>query len=430
MTDTRDTLAEQAFKTLADTSEEADLPEAARAAEPENFLRHAVSLSLTKTADGLIDPKLVLSWLLSNLGAGSFWVGLLVPVRESLALLPQPLIAAQMAGKERRKWLWAGGSAVQGLAALCIAVAALTLSGWAAGLAVVAALAALATARAFCSTSYKDVLGKTVAKTRRGTATGVAGSVSAVAVIAFALILIGVGDARMTLVIAALLLATALWFAASTIFATLKEPASETTEDSLADRLRDQWATVKDDPQFRRFIVTRAALVGTALSPPFLVVLAGGGAERIFSQLGALVLASSAAAFVSSYVWGRLSDRSSRTVLMLAGHTGGTALALGLGAAALGVLGSVWVAPAILFLLMLAHNGVRSGRSTHLVDMAPEDQRPAYTAVSNLAIGVWLVVFGAATAGLASLGAGWALALCMVSCLVGAGLAARLDEVQ
>ena len=43
-------------------------------------------------------------------------------------------------------------------------------------------------ARASCSASYKDVLARTVTKGARGTVSGTAGSVAAVAVFAFALI--------------------------------------------------------------------------------------------------------------------------------------------------------------------------------------------------------------------------------------------------
>ena len=61
--------------------------------EARNGLRHMVSLSMTKVADGLIDPKLVLSWLAGALGAPAALTGLLVPIREAGALLPQILMA-------------------------------------------------------------------------------------------------------------------------------------------------------------------------------------------------------------------------------------------------------------------------------------------------------------------------------------------------
>ena len=66
------------------------------------------------------------------------------------------------------------GTAVAGMAA-----AALLLEGAAAGGAIIALLAVFALARSACSVSYKDVLGKTVSKSTRGTATGTAGSIAA-----------------------------------------------------------------------------------------------------------------------------------------------------------------------------------------------------------------------------------------------------------
>ncbi|MBU2359614.1 MAG: MFS transporter, partial [Alphaproteobacteria bacterium] len=124
-------------RVVDDPDSDGGLPEAARAVEPGSFLRHVAALSASKIADGLIDPKLVLSWLLTHVGAGPFWVGLLVPVRESGALLPQLLTTPWITAAPVRKWFWAGGSAVQGICAGVIAVAGLTLSGATAGAVIV-----------------------------------------------------------------------------------------------------------------------------------------------------------------------------------------------------------------------------------------------------------------------------------------------------
>lgn len=58
-----------------------------RPGEARNGAIHVISLTLTKTADALIDPKLVLSWLLTALGSPGAMIGLLVPVREGGALI-------------------------------------------------------------------------------------------------------------------------------------------------------------------------------------------------------------------------------------------------------------------------------------------------------------------------------------------------------
>ena len=395
----------------------------APAREARNGLRHAVSLSLTKLADGLIDPKLVLSWLAGALGVPAAIIGLFVPIREAGALLPQIVLAGRVQAMRHRKWAWVTGSAGQGICAALIALAALVLSGWTAGVVIAAALAGLAVSRSLCSVSFKDILGKTVAKTRRGAITGLAGSISSLAVLLFALALI-VGQGRaLWPVVGAIALAAVLWLVASAVFSRLEEAASDPEEASGLDL-----SPLREDAQFRRFIAARGALTVTALAPPYFVLLGGG--QGLLQGLGALLLASSAASFLSSYVWGRLADRSARLVLALSGLAGAIFMILAVAADASGWAGAPWVVPAVLFGLMLAYHGVRQGRSVYLVDMAPEDARSAYAALANTAIGLLLLVVGALGGALAMLGPQIALSGFAVLSLLGAGLAHGLDEVE
>jgi len=85
-----------------------------------------------------------------------------LPSREAVALLPQRFTGGFLRSLPQRKWAWAAGSLLQGLSAAGIAIATMTLGGFALGLAVVMLLTILAVARSICSVSYKDVLGKTV----------------------------------------------------------------------------------------------------------------------------------------------------------------------------------------------------------------------------------------------------------------------------
>lgn len=146
-----------------------DIPEASCHEQPRNFLTHFASLAASRTADGLLDPRLVLAWLLGALGAPAFMVGLLVPIREAGALLPQLVIAAGIRSLPVRKWVWVAGCIVQGSCAIAMAAAALLLEGAAAGWIILAALAVLALARSANSVSHKDVLGKTLSKATRST---------------------------------------------------------------------------------------------------------------------------------------------------------------------------------------------------------------------------------------------------------------------
>lgn len=408
----------------------ADIPESACQQEPGNFFRHVGALALTKSADGLVDPKLVLSWLMTALGAPVALIGLLVPVREAGALLPQLVTAVYLRKLPRRKWAWAIGSAVQGLAAAAIGLIAISLTGVAAGWAIILALAALALARSVCSVCYKDVLGKTIDKSRRGTATGLAGSIASVTVIVYALSLSFQLVDRMTLVIGGLFLAGAAWIASALLFATLTERAGATEggKSALKEALAN-FTYLHDDLQLRRFILTRGLLTATALAPPFMIAV-GSRAGEGYDKLGFLVLASALASLLSSFVWGRLSDRSSRKVLVFSALVAAIILAVTAWLAFAGTLAGGYFLPVLLFGLMIAYQGVRLGRATHLVDMADTDTRAAYTALSNTVIGILLLA-----GGLFSLVANWfggEVVLAVMAGMSGLAILAAwgLEEVQ
>jgi hypothetical protein len=79
-------------------------------------------------------------------------------------------------------------------------------------------------------------------------------------------------------------------------------------------------------------------------------------------------------------------------VLILAGVIGAVALGLTVLADVAGLLKHAAILPALLFGLMIAYGGVRLGRSVHLVDIADENKRAIYTALSNTIIGVFLLL--------------------------------------
>lgn len=394
-----DTLSDSAARAAYDllTAEDdgrvcRDIPEALCDEQPRNFSTHVLSLSLTKTADALLNPKLILSWILTTLGASQF-VGLLVPIREAGALLPQLFIAGRIRNMSRRKYAWAIGSALQGLCAGGMAIAALLLEGAALGWTIISLLTLLALSRSICSVSYKDVLGKTVGKTRRGTATGSAATVAAAMTIAYAvLIASGLFD-KINIVIIGLIFAALFWLTAGFLFSTLKETAGATEGGANPVSVaRENLRYLIDDRELRLFIITRSLLVSTALAPPFMLALKAESMQDNISGLGWLLLASSLASLLSSYVWGRLSDRSSRKVLLLAGLGGGLSLTLTVIASQADWLNVPWLLPFLLFSLMIAYGGVRLGRSVHLVDIADQDKRAVYTALSNTIIGIILLL--------------------------------------
>jgi len=218
---------------------------------------------------------------------------------------------------------------------------------------------------------------------------------AAALVIIYALVMASGLFDKMSLIICGLFFAAGFWVVAGFLFSTLTEEkgATEGGGNPLSVAMKN-FEYLWQDRQLQMFIITRGLLIATALAPPFMVALSVSDNVNGYGGLGWLILASSGAALCSSYICGRLADRTSRKVLIYSALAASIVLFVTVIAAALNLAQIAWVLPVLLFGLMIAYQGVRLGRSTHLVDMADEDKRAAYTALSNTVIGVLLIIGG------------------------------------
>jgi MFS family permease len=149
-------------------------------------------------------------------------------------------------------------------------------------------------------------------------------------------------------------------------------------------------------------------------------------------DLGLLVLASGIAGGLSAAVWGRLADRSSRRVMMTAGGLAAVTVSI-VGIAALAAPGQLTtpvLIPAAIFLVVLAHAGMRIGRKTYIVDLAGSDRRAGYVALSNTLIGLVLLLSSLVGNDAEWASAGSALLLLAALAALGVLLANGLPEVQ
>lgn len=376
-----------------------DIPDAACHDQPHDFFAYLGANLLGKVADEIASAKLVIPWLFGALGVPATFTGFLVPIRESGVLLPQLAVAAAVRRLAVRKGVWLLGALLSALSLFGMAAAALTLEGAAAGGAIVLMLVAFSLARGLCSVSAKDVLGKTVSKSRRGALMGWSASLSGILILAIGL-WIGSSDlegAGLGVFASLLVAGGLLWILAALFFATIKEQpgATEGGGNALSVAL-GQMRLLSDDAPFRRFVLARSLLLSVALSPPFYVLIAQQQAESGLLGLGALIIANGLATSISAPFWGYLGDRSCRGVMAVAAVGAGL---LGLFTFAAATLDWRWATgelglAAIFLVLNVMHGGVRLGRKVYLVDMASGANRAAYVAVSNTAIGLLMLAGG------------------------------------
>ena len=376
---------------------------------PHNFFAQLISNTLTKVGDRLANPKTTLAWLLQALAAPAIFTGLIVPLRESGSLLPQIVIAGFVRRLPVRKWVWVVGSGLQAMAVAGMALVALNLFGVAAGWGIVGCLVIFSLARGLCSVASKDVLGKTIPKTRRGRLTGWMSSASGLVAVGVGGLLLLSGkpesDASVELYAGLLLVAAGLWILAALIFAGLREFAGETDgTDHAFKEAFEQMRVLRTDRAFRRFVLVRTLAIGSGLGTPFVIALAYQQLGGSVLWLGVFIIADGLAALVAAPLLGQWADRSSRSLLRVAMAGSGVLLlmvaGLSLGSLSASVLQVLF--PLIFFLMGVMHSGVRLGRKTYLVDMAEGNQRTTYVAVSNTLIGVMLLASGVVT-GLVSL---------------------------
>jgi MFS family permease len=410
-----------------------DISETACQVVPGNFLLILSASVLTKLGDAMTSPKTVLAWVASSAGVPAGVLGLLVPVREAGSLVPQLLIGGFVRRIGVRKWAWVLGSVLQAIAVLGMAWTAMNLTGTAAGAGLLGSLVLFSLARGLCSVAAKDVLGKTVPRGRRGQlagwSAGAAGVISAVVGMYFLREVVDGSDP--TMLAALLAIAAGLWLCAGSVYSLVREEPGETDggANGILQALNNLKLLVNDIP-FRRFVLARSLLMCSGLSAPYFVALAHQQNGARGALLGAFIVAGGCASLISAPIWGRMADQSSRRVMFIAAClcalVGGVVFTIG--ARGPEFIDSLWTLPSAYFVLSVAHDGIRVGRKTYVVDMAEGNRRTDYVSVSNSVIGVLLLLAGFAGLLAEHVGSHGMIGLFAVMGLIGAMMTLRLPQ--
>ena len=402
---------EHLYEYLADEEDArvcTDISDSACREVPQNFFLIFASQFLTKLADALASAKIILPWLLTSVGAPAFFTGLLVPIRESGSLLPQLIIGGFI-----RQWFFVVGSALQGFAVAAIAWAGLQLDGVQAGVIIILLLVLFSLARGLCSVASKDVLGKTIPRSRRGLISGYCASAAGVVTLAAGGMLMLISRPDTDVYAMLLLAAAACWLVAAFVYALIREyPGATDGGGNALAKAFESLSLLKTDLPFRNFVLVRCLMMSSGLAAPYFIILARSASDdRSLLNLGIFILAGGVADLASGVLWGRFADRDSRQVMLL---TAAATAVICMSAALLAfvdVVDGIWPILLLFLLLSVTHQGVRLGRKTYVVDLASGNRRTDYVAVSNSVIGLMLLLVGLAGALLAQLSLVMVLAL-------------------
>ena len=402
---------------------------------PGNFLLTIISYFFNKLADAVANAKVVLPWIMESLNVPLFLISFLVPIKESCSLLPQLFIAAYVRKLPIRKWVWSLGTFLQALCMFGIAIVAWNMEGLNAGLAIIALLIAMSLARGLCSVAAKDVVGKTIPKTRRGALNGLSAMLAGLLVVVLGVYFLLNGEKPFSAQNFGVLLSLAgfFWILASITYGQIKEYPGETDGGGNAFTVAiSKLGILKTDKPFRLFVITRALFLCSVLSAPFFVIIAQQNSDANAYLLGLFILSSGLADLLSANFWGKFSDVSSKRVMII-----GATIATTVGFVVFFIdffyrelFSIIWIMPIIYFILSIGYQGIRIGRKTYITDLAEGNKRTDYVAVSNTLIGFILLLSGLIGTLSSLIGLGGIILVLSLVGVLAIYLAKQLPEVQ
>jgi hypothetical protein len=324
--------------------------------------------------------------MLTSIGAPSWMISLLVPIRESGSLIPQLLLKRRIQHFTQRQRVWRLGVLVQALAILAMLPSVAWLQPFYAGAGVLISLVVLSLGRALCSLTMKDMEGVLIDKGRRGKLVGIASGISGLlSLFSAAALILGKAHFNETWLLFIIAFASLLFLITLPISLKLR---AEVTSDNH-QKPHSFITTLKQDKALLHLVISRSLLLHSALIAPFFVSITTNQDDSF--HLPNFIAASSLAAFLSSYIWGAWSDKSAVLTIRIAS----VICVVASGAFYLFYdMGLLWLNVGLFCLLSVGYSGIRTARKTYLLDIASGDTRTEYVATANTIVGYVLLAFG------------------------------------
>ncbi|MFT4655741.1 MAG: MFS family permease [Patiriisocius sp.] len=372
--------------------------------------RIGLSLIANKVSDLLLSPKTTLPALLAFAGAPAFLVSLLVPIRESGALLPQIVFAKILTHYPKRHIAWQIGMLMQMFCSLSIFLAGFSLQGVMAGGVMVISLACWSLSRSLCSLTYKDIQGVHINKGKRGKLIGSALTISSLITMMVAVSALYIDNSGSQIGSDKLLPICLIAMLAQVFCFVMMWPVKTCLGEKTCNEENNTHQINKDEEKhkhkqaygafsssektiLKRFVAMRSLLSHSALVAPLFTLAYSGGAISILSFL---IISQAMAGVVSSYIWGALSDKRALLSMRLGAFVAAVASAILLIISLKfeHQLHNAWLIIGLFFILGIGHNGVRTGRKIYSIDILTGHKRTTFVALTNTIVGVFMLSIG------------------------------------
>lgn len=377
-----------------------EAPRAKKAHPPNMRFNFAVGLIhgvLFQAGMAFSEPISVLPIFLSHFTGSLALIGVFSALLKIGNVLPQLFVANRLESRPRKKptllvaiWVRAGAWGILGgLAYFCpeghstvVLVALLVL------------LFVFSFAGGVAGIPFTDIWGRALPASIRGSFFGhrqLWGGVMAVGAGYVVKLILGNPEISFPRNYSLLFLLSFLFIAASYVGLSLvREPEGhvQTQTRSLVVFLKQSLAMLKSDRNFGWFMVIQLGLQFSGFALPFYALYGRSQLGMAPEQAGVLVGAQMVGAIVSNLVWAPLSDRAgNRIVIILTASA--TALVPLLALLSLAVGWELLVAVFVLIGFAISGGGI--GFTNYLLEIAPDDLRPAYIALRGTLTGLMFV---------------------------------------
>ncbi len=369
-----------------------------------NFKLGVLNGAVFRIADVFIDPEMVFTWFLMQLGISNFLIGLVTPIRFGASFLLQLLVAGHLERKPYKLPFYRTVSIFRCGVLLSFAVFITLVPAQKTWLTIAffAELTIYSLGAGLVAIPFMDVVGKVIPPRRRGaffSQRSFWGGILALGgswVVGF--VLSEPAGLHFPLNVALLFgLATVLYAVTAGAWSLIKEPPSPVVSERVSGRVqfRRGLQIFKDNAAYRAYVWVRMCMLFAQWAAPFYVVYARTTLNIPAHMLGLYLGARTSAMILSNLIWGRMSDRHGNRRLLVTS----TVLGLVMPLAALLIswlhqphMGtSTWPAYAfaVVFIASGAFNaGSMIGLTGYLLDVAPEKERPLYLAFNNTLFGL------------------------------------------
>jgi MFS family permease len=199
---------------------------------------------------------------------------------------------------------------------------------------------------------------------------------------------------------------------------------------SIPNQLRRAGDIIRQNVEYRRFLIARMCLTAGIAAIPFITVFARRELNISDAFLGAMVSVTIGANLIANYVLGRLSAQfGNRLNVILAGIFGALMCLTGVLVVTVPIFATPLI-PVFFILSGITNTAIQISGGPMVMDLAPAEERSAWFGLTNTLLGLTMIATGIAGIIIDYFGYATMFALCGVAFIVSIQRTLKINKTE